>query len=157
MAAGEEWDFQRYRSVNEVWMGKRRVARDIMLLEQPTMSTSTPLLPLPNRPLKERLRPYACYATLILFGPHVQPCITSLFKAYDSLSQMQLSQPDDLIWSLTPLDGRGDDGKATKEGGGAVVRVAGKGTELVRNWLKDALRDMAETIGADAYNTAFVG
>ena len=141
MARGEQWDFERYRSVNEIWLGKRRIARDIMLLEQPS-PTALPI-PLPERPLKDRLAPYACYATLFLFGPLVQPCIASLRPAYDAISQMQAPQPAPLIWSLTSLQG------------GVVLRVAGKETELVRNWLRGALSGMKDVIGVDAYNTAF--
>ncbi len=40
MARGEEWAFERYRSVNEIWIHGRRVARDVMLLESPKDSVS---------------------------------------------------------------------------------------------------------------------
>ena len=31
---GEEWEFWRYYSVNDVWANGRRVAKDVMLLEK---------------------------------------------------------------------------------------------------------------------------
>jgi urease accessory protein len=141
MARGEEWEFERYYSRNEIWIGDVRVARDAMLLEQGPESPS-----LPTRTLKDRLSPYACYAALFLLGPLVQPIIRSLQNVYSKISQHQRSEPDNLIWSLSPLT----------EGDGVCVRVAGKETELVREWLKVHLQGLQSVIGGDVYDKTFV-
>ncbi|KAF8680270.1 UreD urease accessory protein [Rhizoctonia solani] len=121
MARGEEWVFERYYSRNEIWIDGKRVARDVMLLTQEQESGV-----LKKRTLKERLSPYACYATLFLIGTLVYPVVQSLQTSYGSISQRQRTGPEDLIWSLSPL----------VDGDGVCVRIAGKETELVREWLK---------------------
>lgn len=145
MARGEEWEFERYYSRNEVWVGGTRIARDVMLLERAETSSSGSH-GLPPRTLKDRLTPYACYATLFLLGPLVQPVIQSLRTPYSEISQRQRSEPDDLIWSQSPLS----------EGDGLCVRVAGKETELVREWLRVGLAGLESVIGHDVYTKAFV-
>ncbi|KDN36186.1 hypothetical protein RSAG8_11018, partial [Rhizoctonia solani AG-8 WAC10335] len=141
MARGEEWAFERYYSRNEVWIDGKRVARDVMLLTQEQDSGV-----LPKRTLKDRLSPYACYATLFLLGPLVQPIVQSLQTSYGSISQQRRGEPEDLIWSLSPL----------VEGDGICVRVAGKETELVRQWLNVRLVGLESVVGVEAYSKAFV-
>ncbi|EUC65280.1 urease accessory protein UreD [Rhizoctonia solani AG-3 Rhs1AP] len=141
MARGEEWVFERYYSRNEVWIDEKRVARDVMLLTQEQESGV-----LPRRTLKDRLSPYACYATLILLGPLVQPLVRSLQTSYGGISQRQRSEPEHLIWSLSPL----------VESDGICIRVAGKETELVRQWLKVRLVGLESVVGTEAYSKAFV-
>ncbi|CAE6511319.1 unnamed protein product [Rhizoctonia solani] len=141
MARGEEWVFERYYSRNEVWIDEKRVARDVMLLTQEQESGV-----LPRRTLKDRLSPYACYATLILLGPLVQPLVRSLQTSYGGISQRQRSDPENLIWSLSPL----------VESDGICIRVAGKETELVRQWLKVRLVGLESVVGTEAYSKAFV-
>jgi urease accessory protein len=197
MARNEEWAFEKYRSCNEIWIGGRRVARDVMLLEQhsPTTFTSpspspsarsesksesesefeqnqaplvttggaasapSPLLArLPPRTLHDRLAPYACYATLFLIGPLASPIIASLSTQFKAIQQMRATQPDRLLWALSPLN-LNIPGESIVEGGGnegAIVRVMGMETELVREWLKRILEPLKDSIGADAYQTAFV-
>lgn len=141
MARGEEWVFERYYSKNEILIDGKRVARDVMLLTQEQQSGI-----LPKRTLKERLAPYACYATLFLLGPLVQPIIQSLQASHRNISQRQRAEPEDLISSLSPL----------VEGDGVCVRVAGKETELVRQWLKLWLVGLESVVGVEAYSKAFV-
>ncbi|KAF8312388.1 UreD-domain-containing protein [Clavulina sp. PMI_390] len=236
---GEEWAFERYRSVNEIWVGDRRVARDVMLLEQhsPTtftvppiqegspstsssrLSTTNPLpqsestdpspttltayssttspqlsspsdfspsststtitMPsqaalrspaLPRRTLAARFGPYSCCATLFLLGPLAQPIISALSERFATIQQMQASQPEKILWSMSflhiPVAGNsavesksaGNDSGRSKEvlGRGAVVRVMGTETELVRMWLKKALAPLRDGVGSDAYHACFV-
>lgn len=170
MARDEEWAFERYRSSNEIWIGNRRIARDVMLLEQhsPTSFTSPsplssasppPKSKLPPRTLKDRLAPYACYATLFLIGPLASSIIAQLAARFDAIQQMQATKPDALLWSMSPLSlpspsSQAASGKTAQTG--AIVRVMGLETELVREWLKEALRPLEESIGGDAYRTAFI-
>ncbi|KAE9408224.1 UreD-domain-containing protein [Gymnopus androsaceus JB14] len=128
---GEDWVFSRYYSVNELMIEEKRVAKDVMLLEDETNPDT-------SRRLAERLSPFSCYATLILRGPLIEGTIAHLVS----------STPEDIIWSLSPI---GSDKKD-----GMIVRVAGIETELVKGWLKDALSTLEEIIGVDIYRRAFV-
>ncbi|KAG8704808.1 hypothetical protein FRC09_003315 [Ceratobasidium sp. 395] len=144
MARGEEWAFERYYSRNEVFVDGKRVARDVMLLEQTPDKQDTHGLPV--RRLKDRLSPYACYATLLLSGPLTQSLITSFQTSYNQISQRQRAEPESLIWSFSALT----------ESNGACVRVAGTETELVKDWLKNKLEGLGQIVGEDVYNKAFV-
>jgi urease accessory protein len=138
MSRDEEWAFAKYHSINEVWRAGRRIARDVMLLEQ-LIHTA----PLPSRTLKDRMAPYSCYATMFMFGPMVTGMADKLAAEYDAISQMQRSSPPDFVWSLSMVDG------------GCIVRAAGLETEAVKNWLKDALADLATVIGDNTFQKAF--
>jgi len=141
-ARGEEWQFDRYRSVKEIRIGDRPVACDVLLLDQkeaPFNSESR------NALLSISLAPYSCYATIIMFGTATRAIVDSLRMRYDSLTQMQHRTPEPLIWSLSPLE----------DGEGCIVRVAATETDAVRQWLRDALRGLESQIGLDAYSKAF--
>lgn len=157
MAIGEEWCFTRYRSINEVHIGTERVARDVLLLSQTdspassSISTTSPSASprtLRSRTIADRLAPYACYATLLLFGPATSPLAAHFRSVYDGIRLMQVRKgaPEDLLWSFSPL----------AEGRGCIVRVAGTETDRVRAWLKEQLRGLEEVVGRDAYARAFV-
>ncbi|KAJ7492742.1 urease accessory protein UreD, partial [Mycena latifolia] len=118
---GEEWVFSRYYSVNEILVEGKRVTKDVMLLENEEEAGPTGL---PPRTLANKLDPYSCYATLILYGPRVQGAIRAMAEEYGRISVFKTGQPAGLLWSLS---GFGD--------GGAVVRVAGTETEGVRRWV----------------------
>ncbi|KAF8213173.1 UreD urease accessory protein-domain-containing protein [Mycena galopus ATCC 62051] len=77
---GEEWVFSRYYSVNEIVVDGRRVAKDVMLLENENESDAATLT---ARTLASRLDPYGCYATLLLYGPQVQGVISALTRSLD--------------------------------------------------------------------------
>lgn len=140
---GESWAFSRYYSLNEVVVEGKTIAKDIMLLDDKEMDT----LPLPGRGLADRLAPYSCYATLILYGPLVQRVIHDLVEQYQRISVMKSTAPPELLWSLSSIM----DGAPA-----AVVRVAGKETELVKKWLGDALIRLEEVVGVDVYRRAFI-
>ncbi|KAJ8702444.1 hypothetical protein PTI98_001155 [Pleurotus ostreatus] len=138
---GEEWVFSRYYSANDIWVEDKRVAKDVMLLEDDPVDAS----PLPRRQLRDKLAPYACFATAFLFGPLVQPAIKKLSCRYETIQVFKCTAPDKLIWSLSLVD----------DGAGAIVRTAGLEPEDVKMWLKEALRDVEELIGVDTYRRAF--
>ncbi|KAF8973703.1 hypothetical protein BDZ97DRAFT_387181 [Flammula alnicola] len=100
----------------------------------------------PNRPLRQRLLPYSCYAMLILYGPQVQSIITDITRRYDQISVFKTRTPAQLIWSLSPID-------STKQG--VVVRVAGIETQTVKGWLKETLSGLEGLVGMDVYRRAF--
>jgi urease accessory protein len=141
---GEEWVFSRYHSINDVWVEGQRIAKDVMLLDEPEADTSpNSIMP---RSMADRLAPYSCYATIILYGPLVQGVIELLASEYDKISVFKTRAPEDIIWSLSPVTARG----------GAVLRVAGKETELVRRWLGEALVAIQDIVGLDVYRSAFL-
>jgi urease accessory protein len=135
---GEEWVFHRYYSANEFWVDGKRIAKDVMLLDDHQVDS------LPQRTLKDRLSPYSCYATVFLYGPMVKCAFRELTARYETVSVFKTNVPAELVWSLSPLSGAG-----------CVMRVAGNETERVRGWLGDALRKLETAIGVDAYRTAF--
>lgn len=140
---GEDWVFSRYYSANEITVDGKEVAKDILLLDDETLDFQ---FPLPRRSMATRLAPYSCYATVILYGPQVRENIRTLNAQYDTLSVFKTKAPTDLIWSFSPIDNK-------KEG--AVVRVAGKDTEAVRLWLRQALKGLEPSIGIDVFRAAF--
>jgi len=142
LALGEDWAFSHYHSVNEIFHNGRRIAKDVMVLEE-----STELSPkILSRSLQERLHPYSCYAMLILFGPQVQFIITEMSYKYDQLSVFKTRSPAPLIWSVTPID-------ASKAG--VIIRVAGMESEAVKEWLRGTLRGLERIVGVDVYRRAF--
>ncbi|KAF5356138.1 hypothetical protein D9756_004073 [Leucocoprinus leucothites] len=152
-ALDEDWAFTRYYSENEVHIGEKRWARDIMLLEaDEDRLNGVSLGPLPKRTLGERLSPYSCYAMVMLYGTQVQGIIENLKATFEAITVFKRRVPEDLIWSFSPIGIPGAEGVA---GAGAVVRVAGKETEQVKRWLKEGLKGIEEVVGVDVYCRAF--
>ena len=153
-ARGEEWVFAEYYSANEVFVGGVRTARDVVLLNgAPAPSDGAGAgangqLLLPRRTaLADRMRPYACYATVLLYGPLVQGVVRELEERMEKISVFRVGEPLDVLWSMSGVHG---------DAGGRVVRVAGKETEEVKMWLCNALRGLVDVIGAEVYSKAFV-
>lgn len=147
-ALGEDWAFTRYYSENEVFIGGKRWARDVMLLEADESQSDS----LPRRTLGERLAPYSCYAMVLLYGAEVQNIVENLRATFEAITVFKRRVPEDLIWSFSRVDFR-DVEESVREG--AVVRVAGKETEQVKMWLKEALRGLEDVLGVDVYCRAF--
>ncbi|KAL0579362.1 hypothetical protein V5O48_002638 [Marasmius crinis-equi] len=139
---GEEWVFSRYYSLNEIFIDGVRLAKDALLLEEGGGGGGGH----GKRTLAERLAPYSCYANVILYGPQVRDVIRELTVAYEKMSIMKLASPPELLWSLSPIGGAEQ---------GTMVRVAGKETELVKDWLKKSLGGLSQVVGADVYRRAF--
>ena len=135
---GEEWAFSRYYSANEVWVDGKRIANDVMLLEDREDY---------SRALRDRLAPYSCYAMVILCGPLVQAVIDGMIAQHSRISVLRAKIPPDMLWSLSP---------SVSEGmRWAVVRVAAKETEVVKRWLGQALQELQYIVGIDVYRKAF--
>ena len=155
-ARGEEWVFAKYYSANEVFVGGVRTARDVVLLDgsppdgggdgDGDVDRRGKLL-LPRRTLADRMRPYACYATLLLYGPLVQEVVRELEERMQKISVFRVREPLEVLWSMSGVHA---------DGGGRVVRVAGKETEDVKKWLCGALRGVVDVIGDEVYSKAFV-
>jgi urease accessory protein len=150
---GEDWDFLRYYSINEVFVEGRRVARDVLLLDNPpdtqTASESCSSNPTSRsslRTLKDRLAPYSCYAMLLLYGPQTHGVVTDLQAKYRNISIFKRAAPKRFLWSLTLMD----DGKGT------VIRAAGVDTDDVKDWFREALRGLEAVVGIDEYRKVFI-
>ncbi|KIK70859.1 hypothetical protein GYMLUDRAFT_66076 [Collybiopsis luxurians FD-317 M1] len=141
---GEDWAFSRYYSVNEIMVEGKRIGKDVMLLEDGGSGPNSVLC----RTLADKLSPYSCYATLILRGRMVEGIIARLTALYENISIMQRRTLEDLLWSLSPISADKEDG--------IMIRVAGKETEIVKRWLKNALLPMEQIVGIDVYRRAFV-
>lgn len=142
MSIGEEWAFSRYYSANEVWVEGKRIAKDVMLLDEEQANSISKV---PVRTLSDRLVPYSCYAMVILYGPLVKTTIRHLCGLYDQISIFRTKVSDDLLWSLSPISSYS----------GAIVRVAGKETETVKNWLGQSLQGLQDAMGREVYQKAF--
>ncbi|KAF9462112.1 UreD-domain-containing protein [Collybia nuda] len=141
---GEEWSFSKYYSANEIWTDGKRVAKDVMVLVDDEVD---PGAKLPPRSLRDKLAPYSCYAMVMLYGPLVQGAIRDMTAQYDQISVLKSKVPAEMLWSLSPM--------TLGEGGGAIIRVAGSETEVVKKWLEQALLGLQETIGTDVFRRAF--
>ncbi|CAO1614466.1 unnamed protein product [Parajaminaea phylloscopi] len=76
---GEEWEFESYRSRNEVRIrGIGVVVRDVLELAQGNDVKTA---------LKERTRPYRIYASLFLVGANMAPCVEALEREWRSIQQ----------------------------------------------------------------------
>jgi urease accessory protein len=153
-ARGEEWAFARYYSVNEVFVEGARSARDVVMLDgtegmSPATARGVQQSLLPRRSLADRMGPYACYATLFLYGPRLQGVVRALEDRMREATVFQVKEPLNVLWSLSLVRGEAGDG-------GRIVRVAGKETEDVKRWLSDALRGLVDVIGGEVYSKIFI-
>ncbi|KAI0094966.1 UreD-domain-containing protein [Irpex rosettiformis] len=144
-ALGENWSFARYYSLNELWIGGKRVARDAMLLEESQSPLEAHQLNLPVRTVAQRLAPYSCYATVLIYGPLTTDTIQSLLASYSATTVFKHNARPPLVWSISTIC----------EGQGCVLRVAALETEDVRCWLGANLTLLEGTVGHDIYSKAF--
>lgn len=140
-AGGEEWQFARYRSRNEVWIEDRLVAKDVLLLEDETAAAGA------DKSYVARVAPYSCYATILLFGPAMAPILAHLQAAFANITQYNQSRPYSMLWSFSELE----------KGRGGIARCAGDSTEAVKDWIVQVLTDggIESMIGEDLWKCAF--
>lgn len=151
-ALDEDWAFTRYYSENEVFIGGRRWARDVMLLEGDTEDGEHLEGVVPSRRLlAEKLAPYSCYAMVLLYGREVEKIIDNLRVTFEMITVFKRREPEDLIWSLSPACNASPIGLGT----GAIVRIAGTETDVVKVWLKERLKGLEEIVGPDVYRKAW--
>lgn len=129
---GENWQFERYRSRNEVIIDGRTIINDVLLLECEAFG--------------KRMAHFTCYCNLFICGQ----ALTSLSEHFRQLSQdetqYQQAATKDLIWSYSELE----------KDRAAVVRCAGIETEIIKDWLAQQLKTLEILIGRDIYKAAFV-
>ncbi|KAI9069853.1 UreD-domain-containing protein [Trametes sanguinea] len=156
-ATGEEWAFSQYYSRLDVLVDGRRVAGDTTLLEgrhirctaQEAEEGLRDRKGTPPRSLRDRMTPYSCYATVILYGALVQDTCRRLSAEQRHILNPKCTQdyspPLRLTWTLKPI----------ADGQGCVVQVAAEETEDVRVWLRQALSGLEGVLGVDVYRQAF--
>lgn len=123
---GEVWSVDRYDSVNEILVGKSLIMRERMNLVNHSSSDLAADASL--RPVAKRLAPYAVYATVLLYGPHLASLLEYLRKLCDTTTQFQLKEVPGLVWSYSDTSGA--------DGLGGVLRIAGREVEETRVWLR---------------------
>lgn len=105
-ACGERWEFTRYESRNEVWMGNERVLTDAIRLSHEDG-------PMPG---DHRLGRYNCFAMVTLLGPPLAEIAARLIQAE---SERPVVARPAVLCGASPL------------AQGAIFRVAGEQTEAV--------------------------
>ena len=101
---------------------------------------------LPVRNLADRLAPYSCYATVILYGPAIRETLSDVSHRCGEISVFKKASPPPLLWSFSWLGSQ-------REGG--IIRVAAMDTEGVRDFLKELLHRIKTLVGIDTYRKAF--
>ncbi|KAI8371860.1 urease accessory protein UreD [Blakeslea trispora] len=134
MTRGENWSFRHYSSRIDVRIGSRLVIRDAMVLDDEDYMRQNPH----ETAYAHRLKPYSCFATLIIIAAEtdthaVSPLKLSVDYLQAKTEKMRLmplslkSKEDrQVLWSVSPM----------LKGRGALVRVAGMTTEQVRDFVK---------------------
>ena len=113
---GEDWSFSKYHTLNEIWVDGVRIARDVMLLED----KGGDITGMPTRTLSDRLRPYSCYATVLMYGPLVESTKQALQLSYDQITLYKHATRPEMIWSLSSVH----------RDQGCVLRVAAAEMEI---------------------------
>ena len=131
-----------------MWIKDRRIAKDVMLLEQEKGGEKTSRWDgvLPVRKLADRLAPYSCYATVILYGPAIRETLSDISQRCESISVFKKISPPPLLWSFSWVGPQ-------REGG--IIRVAAMDTEGARDFLKELLHGIKTLVGIDTYRKAF--
>lgn len=101
---------------------------------------------LPMRTLADRLAPYSCYSTAILYGPAMHETLRDVSERCEKISVFKQVSPPTLLWSFSWVG-------PEREGG--VIRVAATDTEGVRDFLKELLHTIKTVVGIDTYRKAF--
>jgi urease accessory protein len=133
VAHGERWALSHYKSSNEIFLGNRRVFRDVLLLDPVDGPLDDP----------QRMGRIDCLAMIVLIGPRVLPA------AVEALSSITAQRPGldratRLLISASPLR---VDGNVL----GATLRVAGAGIEPVGRFLRSTLAFLCPILGEDPW------
>ena len=148
LARGESWAFERYRSSNEVFVAGKRIANDVLLLEQKPRGVDG-AQQRGTGGIATRMGPYACYCTLLIVGRPLAALLAHFQRLAHTTQQYRRTEPENLVWSFSELE-QGTDMAC------GIVRCAGVETETVREWLAEHLEPLAPVVGSDIYRAAFV-
>lgn len=149
-ANGEKWDFEFYKSINNIYLeDDRPLFLDTVLLEKRNI-----------RSIAERMQDYHAIAMVILFGPKLRELQKQVQENVKNMmsEQLQISygsgrhNPDsrarngfmkpEFIASCSTFG---------PEGKGVVIRIASDSTESVYNFLRQQLGHLEPLLGQSPY------
>jgi urease accessory protein len=147
LGKGEEWDFSRYESLNQVVVDGKTLMREKLVLDNDEdVTTGVPSL-------AKRMSPYHVYATLLIYGESMVPLLQMFAQHALETVQHQVSTPADMVWSFSYIrsGGKGETGRA------GVVKAAAKDVEGLRIWLREMLElgGVEEMIGQAMWSRVF--
>lgn len=126
---GENWSFKHYSSRIDIRVGSKLVIKDAMVLDDEDYMRVEG----EDTAYASRLKPYQCFATLIMIGDNKSSLMESINGIQKKSEEMRLlpltlkSEEDrQVLWSVSPI----------LKGRGVLVRVAGMTTEKVRDFVK---------------------
>ncbi|KAI9318936.1 urease accessory protein UreD [Dichotomocladium elegans] len=122
LSRGESWTFQHYASKIDVFVDGKLVLRDHMVL-QDTKDNNNQM----TTSYAAQLRTYTCFATLIIIGADASLASNIGKMAAGQRIMASASQQRPLLWSSSQF----------LKGRATLVRVAGRSTEQVRNFVKN--------------------
>ena len=122
VARGERWQFDRFQSRNDVFVEGERVFVDTILLDGADESLHSP----------HRVGRYDCFAMLLFLGP---PCRTVAAELLKNISARPVTRQGSLLCSASPVRD------------GAVLRLAGEGSEEVGRELERHLQPLSGVLG----------
>jgi urease accessory protein len=129
---GEQWQFQKYSSINNIFIDGEHVIKDSVLLQNDATTVT----------LEKRQSGYSCYATVFLYGRRLIPLVRKLAGS-SQREQLQLQAPPSVLWSVSQLNDV------------TILRVAAKETEQLKNWLFEWFEPLREDVGPDVYTLLF--
>ncbi|TIA91219.1 hypothetical protein E3P81_02127 [Wallemia ichthyophaga] len=132
-ACGEYWDFDRYTSINSIYVDGHLIVKDSVHLIQPDIQT--------------RLHPFHAYAMLFLIGEKTKSLREEFHTQQSSLNSVLNGRFDvgsRPIWSLTNISPQA-----------SVVRLAGKDDESIKHFLGERCTQLEDTIGNEAFVRCF--
>ncbi|CAG8463307.1 7199_t:CDS:1 [Ambispora leptoticha] len=170
MSRGEKWEFLRYESGVDILMEEKLVFRDVVSLVQhhpnpnQNQTTVSSFDEITHNLIKDRLEPYQCYATCVIYGPRVRQLMRHVLEEFDLIVVHKSTRMPELIWSASVLssnssttsvnqsNGNSNDGDKENHLSGLVVKVAGTTTEMVRNFLCTVvLKGLDDIVGDDLF------
>ena len=122
MARGERWQFDHFRSRNDVFIGEKRVLVDSIVLEGGDDLRRSP----------HRTGKYECFAMLLFIGAPWQPFAKELLQ---DVGSRPVASGQSLLYSVSPVRD------------GALLRVAGERTEEVSRELQRHLQLISVALG----------
>lgn len=134
MARDERWAFDRYESRTTIATASRPVVRDALRLDPADGPLDAPA----------RTGGFGCLGTAWLVGPAFAPAACGLL---DRLGRSPIDPRRDVQFAVSPIGGGGSD----SDGGGAVLRFAGRSTESAWRWLREQLAGAVAVVGIDPW------
>ncbi|KAJ3045714.1 hypothetical protein HDV00_007840 [Rhizophlyctis rosea] len=156
---GEEWAFDRYASKNEVFIGSGKdstlLLRDAWLLEDEGTRAGgdgEEARERFGRTYESRVRPYHCYANLLLIGPRTKAIADDALATFE---QIVIPPPRPgikpsirpLLWSVSPIPSP----PGCDSSPGVVLRAAAMETDLMRNFIDERLAGLEAEIGENLF------